>query len=142
MARMSVHIVSAEASLYASDDISFLVAPAAHGEIGILPNHAPLLAQLNAGEVRLTNSDGEVLPSVYVSGGFLEVAPDGVMILADVAMRGDAMDAERIKASQAEAEAAMAKAGSEVDMAKAETALQKSKAEEELLRMYQQLKKA
>jgi F-type H+-transporting ATPase subunit epsilon len=89
---MTVHcdIVSAEEKIF-SGLVSMIVAVASEGEIGITYGHAPLLTGLQPGPVRLLKQDGmEVI--YYVSGGFLEVQPNHVTVLADTALRESDMD--------------------------------------------------
>src|SRR5580704_9871235 len=86
-----VDVVSAEQSLF-SGEVEFIVAPGAAGELGILPHHAALLAQLKPGSVRLRvpgQADEEL---IYVSGGILEVQPGLVTVLSDTAIRGQDLD--------------------------------------------------
>lgn len=90
-------IVSAEGHLY-SGAVRMVEVPARAGVLGILPRHAPLLADLKPGEVRLVNADGEE-EFIYVSGGYLEVQPTAVTILADTAMRGE--DVDEVQAREA-----------------------------------------
>ena len=81
---MPIHIelVTAERQLY-SDDVDLITAPGANGELGILPHHAPLLTTLTFGELRTRK--GGVEQSFAIGGGFLEVRPDKVIVLADSA---------------------------------------------------------
>lgn len=114
-------IVSAEESIY-SGPVEFLVAPAQMGEVGIYPQHTPLLTRINSGMVRIKAQlkDEEL---VYVSGGVLEVQPDVVTILADTAVRSHDLDeAKAIEAKRA-AEEAMKNRESELDYAKAQAEL-------------------
>lgn len=76
---------------------SLLVAPAERGEVGVLPNHGALLASLETGVVRITTS-GEV-HRIFVSRGFIEVLENKVVILAEVAERGDVVDVVRARSS-------------------------------------------
>ena len=69
------------------------------GQLGILPRHAPLLAVLAPGEVRIDRTGGES-ESIFVGGGFMEVLPDRVTVLADVAERADDINLERAEASR------------------------------------------
>ena len=73
------------------------------GELGVLPGHTPLLTAIKPGIVKFTleNDNEEV---IYVSGGFLEVQPTIVTVLADVAIRGQELDSERILAAKKRAE--------------------------------------
>lgn len=83
-------IVSPERSLYAGEARMVSVV-SVNGELGILPRHAPLLADLLPGEVRITTSTGEE-EYIFVSGGYIEVQPEVVTILADTAIRGQEVD--------------------------------------------------
>ncbi|AOS62290.1 F0F1 ATP synthase subunit epsilon [Actinoalloteichus hymeniacidonis] len=99
MADMSVQLVAVERRLW-SGTASFVVAQTIEGEIGILPNHEPLLAQLTEGGlVRITTSDGDTFAAA-VHGGFLSVTGDGVSILAE-----DADLAAEVNVEQARADA-------------------------------------
>lgn len=102
---IQVEIVSLESEIY-SGAARRVFAPALLGEIGILPRHAPLLAPLRAGEVRiLTPQDTQEL--IYVSGGMIEVQPRLVTILADIAVRAKGSDqAAAAEARKLAAEAA------------------------------------
>ena len=99
---IQVEIVSSEKSLY-SGEAAMIVAPGAGGELGILPGHAPLLTQIKPGVLKINMPNGEE-EFVYVSGGILEVQPDKITVLADVAERGDALDESRVEAARAAAE--------------------------------------
>jgi F-type H+-transporting ATPase subunit epsilon len=92
-----VRVVSVEASLY-EGDADFVLATGADGELGILPNHAPLLATLKPGPLRI-DSEGKS-EVIFVGGGFLEVLPERVTVLADVAERAEEISEERAEASR------------------------------------------
>lgn len=100
---MSVHcdIVSAEGEIF-SGLVEMLVAPAQQGEIGILPNHAPLLTSIEPGPIKITRQGGaeEVM---FVSGGFLEVQPDMVTVLADTITRAEDIDMEAAEQAKEQA---------------------------------------
>ncbi|MFC3851509.1 F0F1 ATP synthase subunit epsilon [Salinispirillum marinum] len=89
---MTVHcdIVSAEGKIF-SGLVEFLVASGSMGELGILPNHAPLLTTLEPGYIKITRQGGKE-EMMYVSGGFLEVQPNLLTILADTVTRADDID--------------------------------------------------
>ena len=89
---MRVEIITAEREVY-SDDVDVLTAPGMEGELGILPNHAPLMTALQPGEIML-RKDGEET-YLAVSGGFMEVIANRVMILADACERDDEIDEQR-----------------------------------------------
>ena len=126
-------IVTPEKKVY-SDDVRYVIAPGGDGELGILPEHAPILTTLNIGIVRVLK-DGQY--SRYaVSGGFLEARNSKVVILADAAERADEIDLERAQAARERAEQRLASKDPDVNVARAEIALKKAlnriKAREEL----------
>ena len=93
-----VDIVSAEASIF-SGDADMVIAPGEAGELGILPEHMPLLTRVKPGTVRVQN-EGSPEEVIYVSGGMMEVQPDRVTVLADTSVR--AHDLDEAKAMEAE----------------------------------------
>ncbi len=128
MSTMHVEVVSAEAQIY-SGEAEFLVAPAELGEIGVYPRHVPLLTRIKPGalRIRVPGQVEEVL--VVVSGGMMEVQPDAITVLADVAIRGDDLDEARARESKQKAEAALAKATDDKETAEARIALKTAIAE-------------
>ena len=97
-------IVTQERTVF-SDDVDYVSLPGREGVIGVLPSHSPLLTVLSFGEV-FTRSNGET-QYFAVGGGFAEVQPDKVIVLADSAERADQIDLERAEAARAEAERLM-----------------------------------
>jgi F-type H+-transporting ATPase subunit epsilon len=97
-ATIHVDVVSAEEQIF-SGEAEFVVLPGVAGELGIYPRHAPLLTQIKPGAVRIKvpGQVGEEL--VFVQGGFLEVQPHLVTVLADTAVR--AKDLDEVKATEA-----------------------------------------
>lgn len=89
---LHVEIVSTEAELFSGAARRVFV-PGELGEMGILPGHAPLLARLRPGVVRVIRNFPETIEMIWVSGGFVEVQPHYVTVLADTAVRADGMDA-------------------------------------------------
>ena len=100
-----IDIVSAEGEVY-SGDATMVFAPAAGGEIGIAPRHAPLLTALKPGEVRVQTPAGEEL-LFWVGGGGIEVQPHKVTILADTAVRAKDLDEAAALAAKQKAEEAL-----------------------------------
>lgn len=102
MATLNLTVVSAEKSIF-SGKVKSIQATGIEGELGILPGHIPLLTAIKPGIVKFTLENGteEV---IYVSGGFLEVQPNVVTVLADVAIRGKELDADRILEAKNRAE--------------------------------------
>jgi len=95
---LRLEIVTAERSVY-SDDVDMVIAPGIVGQLGILPHHAPLMTILQPGEVCLKKNGEETY--LAISGGFLEVFGDRVIILADTAERAEEIDiAHALEAKQ------------------------------------------
>lgn len=103
---IQVDIASAEKAIF-SGKMRMVVATGEEGEIGILPGHVPLLTMIKPGQIRLINLDGSEEP-FYVSGGFLEVQPDKVTILADTVIRAEDIDEKRALEAKANAEEILA----------------------------------
>ena len=118
---VKVLVATAEREVYRGD-ASFLVAPGAAGELGIMPKHTPLLTWLSPGELRITKGDGEV-DEVFVSGGYMEVQPDGITILADTAERATDVDEAAALEAQRRAEEMLEVKKGDVDFARAESEL-------------------
>ena len=116
---MTVHcyIVSAEKAIF-SGLVELVVAHGALGDLGIAPGHAPLLSELKPGPVRVITQAGEE-QIYYVSGGFLEVLPSTVTILADTAVRANDIDEAAAIEAQKVAEAALANQQGEFDYGRA-----------------------
>ncbi|MCK9531739.1 MAG: F0F1 ATP synthase subunit epsilon [Gammaproteobacteria bacterium] len=117
---LRLEIVSAQAQVY-SGQAHMVSVQAVSGELGILPRHAPLMTFLVPGEVRIRTASGDE-EFIYVDGGFLEVQPDVVTILADTAVRGGDIDEEAALKARRAAEEAMRTATlySDRDLAQAE----------------------
>ena len=96
MSKLILEIVTAEKSVF-SGEVDSLTAPAHGGEIGILPNHAPFLATIDSGEIRVVTNKEETF--MVVSGGFLEVMQNKVTILADTVERLEEIDQERAQSA-------------------------------------------
>jgi|SRR6202048_1305089 len=93
-----VRVVSVERSLF-EGDADFVKCRSLDGELGVLPHHAPLLAVLAPGEVRIDKTGGGS-EHIFVGGGFLEVLPERLTILADVAEHASEINLERAEASR------------------------------------------
>jgi len=119
---MTIHvdIVSAEKEIY-SGKAEMVFAPLVTGEVGILPRHAPLLARMKAGEVRVRTGTEEL--SFYVSGGMLEVQPHVVTVLADTAQRAKDLDEAAALKAKERAEEALRDRKADIDYAKAQAEL-------------------
>ncbi|MCB9831997.1 MAG: ATP synthase F1 subunit epsilon [Planctomycetes bacterium] len=123
-----VEIVTPERSVYKGRAKS-LVLPAIDGLMGILPNHAPIVAALDIGPVKLEQEDGRVL-TLMVSDGFLEMADNHARILADVGEKSSDIDVERAREAERRARERLGLRGKattdDVDFHRAERALQRA----------------
>lgn len=126
MAAMTVtlDVVSAESNLY-HGEVTFFEVMGAEGQLGIMPNHAPLLTKIKPGVARLIKADGseEVL---YLSGGILEVQPTTIAVLADVGLRAEDIDEQAALEAKRRAEEQIANAGVDFDYDAATIELAKS----------------
>jgi len=123
MATTRLDIVTAERVVF-SDDVEVVVAPGGDGQRGILPHHAPLMTMLLPGELRMRKGGEEF--SMVISGGFLEVRPDRIIVLADAAERVEEIDVARAEEAKRRAEELLSHHPPEVDHARAEAALRRS----------------
>jgi F-type H+-transporting ATPase subunit epsilon len=129
-------IASAEDSIF-SGEVESLVAAGSLGDLGIYPGHAPLLTSLIPGPVRIVMAGGDE-DIYYVSGGFLEVQPGKVNILADTAIRASDVDEATAEKARQEAEAAIANQDAEFEYSRAASQLAEAAAQ---IRTIQQLRK-
>lgn len=122
---MPIHleIVTAE-RVVLSDEVDMIVAPTKEGRIGVLPRHEPLLTILDTGELDIIKGDERT--EFAVSGGFMEVLPTRVTILADTALRADEIDEARAEEARRRAEEILAQRQSDRDMALAEAELRRA----------------
>lgn len=135
---MTVHcdIVSAEEELF-SGLVEMVVAHGNLGDIGILPGHAPLLSDLKPGPVRVIKQGGEE-EIFYISGGFIEVQPNMVKVLADTATRAKDIDEAAAQAAVKAAEKALNEKGADFDYGSAAARLAEAAAQ---LRTIEHLRK-
>jgi len=124
MAKLQVEIVTGERIILTEDDVDMVVAPGTDGSLGILPHHAPLITTLAAGELRVKKGNRE--ESIIVFGGFMEVTPDKVIVLADTAERAEEIDLSRAEASRNRAQTAISQRGALEDLAQSEAALRRA----------------
>src|SRR4030042_1056146 len=101
MPSLKIDIVTAERIVY-SAEADAVIAPRVVGRLGILPHHAPLMTILQAGELVVRKGEQEEI--MAISGGFLEVRPDHIIVLADQAERAEEIDAARAEAARKRAE--------------------------------------
>lgn len=123
MATFRLELVTAERMVY-SDDVDMVIAWGLEGQLGILPHHAPLMTMLQPGELIIKKDNGETY--MAVSGGFLEVRPDKVIILADACERAEEIDLARAEEAKRRAGEIMEAPSPETDSAAAEAALRRS----------------
>ncbi len=120
---IQLDIVTAERSVF-SEEVDLVVAPGIQGQLGILPHHTPLMTTLQAGELRVKKGEEEF--SLVISGGFLEVRPDRIIVLADAAERAEEIDLARAEEAKLRAQEYLARPTPEVDIAQAEASLRRA----------------
>lgn len=113
-----VDVVSAEESIF-EGEAEFVALPGEAGELGIYPQHTPLITRIKAGAVRIKMPNRVEEEFVFVAGGILEVQPNRVTVLADTAIRGTDLDEAKAAEAQKQAKDAMANAKSDLDLARA-----------------------
>jgi F-type H+-transporting ATPase subunit epsilon len=123
VATFRLEIVTAERMIF-SDDVSAVVAWGVEGQLGILPHHAPLMTMLQPGDLMIRKDKEEEY--LVISGGFLEVRPDKVIILADACERVDQIDIARAEEAKRRAQETMKAAPLSAEAASAEAALRRS----------------
>ena len=114
-----VDVVSAEASIF-EGEAEFVALPGEAGELGIYPQHTPLITRIRPGAVRIERADNGEEEFVFVAGGILEVQPDRVTVLADTAIRGHDLDEAKALEAKRIAEESMKNAKSDIDLARAQ----------------------
>lgn len=132
MAKLHFELVTPERIVYSDDEVEMVIAPGADGELGILPNHAPLLAALGIGELRVRKGAEE--ESFAVHGGFLEVLANRVIVMARLAERAGEIDVARAEAARARAEERERMRPEGLDMARLHDALKRSRVRLEVAR--------
>ena len=115
-----VDVVSAEASIF-EGEAEFVALPGETGELGIYPQHTPLITRIRPGAVRIKVAGRSDEEFVFVAGGILEVQPSRVTVLADTAIRGHDLDEAKAETAKKAAEEAMANAKSDIDFARAQS---------------------
>ncbi len=135
---MTVHcdIVSAEQEIF-SGLVEMVVVPGTEGPMGVIYGHAPLLTALEPGSIRVVRPGGDE-EIYYVSGGYLEVQPYHVTVLADTALRADDMDEAAALEAQQQAQKALANQSGEIDYSRAAIQLAEAAAQ---LRTIQSIRK-
>jgi len=123
MASFRLDIITAERTVF-SEDVDSVTVPGIEGQLGILAHHVPLMTMLQSGELRATQGENEFF--LAISGGFLEVRPDRVTILADDAERAEEIDIARAEEAKRRAEEELSRPRTEIDVAQAGAALRRS----------------
>ena len=119
---LHVDVVSAEQSIY-SGEAEFVVLPGEAGELGIYPQHTPLITRIKPGSVRIKPAGDAEEELIFVAGGILEVQPRVVTVLADTAIRGHDLDEAKANEAIKRAEEARAKAQDKQEIASVEAEL-------------------
>ena len=117
-----VDVVSAEESIF-EGEAEFVALPGESGELGILPQHTPLITRIKPGAVRIKVAGRAEEEFVFVAGGILEVQPNRVTVLADTAIRGHDLDEAKAESARKAAEEALANRSADIDYAKAQAEL-------------------
>lgn len=139
MSTMRVEVVSAEQEIF-SGEVAMLIATAEEGEVGIYPQHTPMLTRLKAGDVRLMIEEGGEEEVIYVSGGILEVTPKVVTVLSDTAMRADDIDEAAALEAKSKAEQALKDTKADINYAKAKAELAQAAAQLQALKKIKKLR--
>jgi F-type H+-transporting ATPase subunit epsilon len=134
-----VDVVSAEASIF-EGEAEFVALPGEAGELGIYPQHTPLITRIRPGAVRIKLAGRDEEEFVFVAGGILEVQPRRVTVLADTAIRGHDLDEAKAEAAHKAAQEAMANAKSDIDFARAQSEFAVMAAQIAALRRFRQRK--
>ncbi|MCL2872579.1 MAG: F0F1 ATP synthase subunit epsilon [Betaproteobacteria bacterium] len=132
---LRVDVVSAEELIF-SGAAEFVALPGIMGELGIYPRHTPLLTQIKPGAVRLKLPNQTQEEVIFVQGGFLEVQPNQVTVLADTAIRAKDLDEKAALEAKQKAEEAMVNRSSHEDLARAEAELAAATAQMNILQRY------
>lgn len=121
---INLEIVTVERQLY-NDDVDMVVAPGSEGVLGILPNHAPLLTSLSYGELIVRKGGHE--EAFAIGGGYMDVQPNKITVLADGAERADEINLDRAMAARDRAQKLIDEGGLSLDdLLRAEAALRRS----------------
>ena len=118
---LRLEVVSPDGRIF-TDDVDMVVVPGIEGELGILPHHTPLVTALGTGELRIRQAGA--VQYMLISGGFLEVRPDKVVVLAFVAEHSDDIDLAAATEARRQAEAEAGSIHDPVDLARVRAALQ------------------
>jgi F-type H+-transporting ATPase subunit epsilon len=123
MSPIKVDIVTAERVVY-SEDVDIVIAPGSEGQLGIMPHHSPLMTTQQPGELVMRKAGEEY--SLAIAGGFMEVRPDRIIILADAAERADEIDIARAESAKQRAQESISHHEAGVDLSQAEASLRRA----------------
>ena len=126
MATILLEVATPDKGEVYKNDINMLITRSICGELGILPKHARLMTELIPHAMRIKETGGET--KIFISGGFMEVTPEKITILADAAENPDDIDVERAKAAYNRASERLNKKDPDIDIDRAEAALARAKA--------------
>jgi len=132
---IQVDIVSAEEQIF-SGTAERVIAPGEAGELGILPEHMPLLTRIKPGTVRIQNGADEEV--IYVSGGMMEVQPDRITVLADTSIRAHDLDEAKAMEAERAARDALTNRTGALEVAKAQAELAEAAAQLAAIRKLRQ----
>jgi F-type H+-transporting ATPase subunit epsilon len=132
--KFPLRVVSVERSLF-EGEVEFVIANGADGELGVLARHAPLMTILKPGPLRIQETIGGPEQLLFVGGGFLEVLPDRVTVLADVAEHADEISIERAEEARRRAQERLAGTVTADEEVEFQTALAMAEARLRLARM-------
>jgi F-type H+-transporting ATPase subunit epsilon len=133
MSTIQVDVVSAEESIF-EGEAEFVVLPGESGELGIYPQHIPLITRIRPGAVRIKLAGKAEETFVFVAGGILEVQPGRVTVLADTAIRGHDLDEAKAEDARKKAEEALLNRSADIDYAKAQAELAEAIAQIQAIR--------
>ena len=126
MATLKLEIVTPEEKIY-SEDVDMVTLPGSEGELGVYPNHVPVLTALRPGELRIVKDGRE--SAMAIGEGFVEIKSDGVSILTDMALQTEKIDIAAAEAAVARAQAAMKEDHSAEEVVAIQASLQKALAQ-------------
>ena len=132
MSTIQCNIVSAEKEIF-SENVTMVVSTGSLGELGITPGHSQLLTGIKPGPVKIVKENGEE-EVFFLSGGFIEVQPDVVTLLSDVAIRAEDIDEEQAEKAREAAEKIKENADSDLDFSRARAELAEAAARLQTLR--------
>jgi F-type H+-transporting ATPase subunit epsilon len=124
MASFHLDIITPERTVY-SAEVESLVIMAHDGYLGVRTGHAPMLAQLGIGQIRIKELNGREV-RMACSGGFMEVAPDKTVVLADAVERPEEIDVARARAALERARARLRDRQEDLDVVRAQLAIQRA----------------